>query len=139
MAALLIGGGTPAAYAGACAITETGPGSAASVTNAATINCIVINNGFTVTGSVSNAGTITATTTETGITITTGAAVLGGISNSGTISAGNNGIFVGGRAVNRRVADDLDLRRRHHQLRHDRGGRLRHFGRRQRVPAPARR
>ena len=64
----------------------------------ATINCINIQNNFTVTGSVSNAGTITATgaaiPTQTGITINN-SSVGGGISNSGTITAVNVGILVG--------------------------------------------
>ena len=72
VAALLIGGGAPAAWA-QCAINDVGT-SVGPVSNAAAINCINIQNS-TVTGSVTNTGTGTITTTgaapptETGITI----------------------------------------------------------------------
>ncbi|WP_143201926.1 autotransporter domain-containing protein [Bradyrhizobium sp. NAS96.2] len=114
LAALLVGGGAPAAHA-AC---YTGP---FPYTNTGSSDCIVVNNatvsgnlvngasgtitasgvfspGITVSnssigGSVINAGNITAAS-GTGI-LTYNATVSGGISNSGTISAGD-GILVGG-------------------------------------------
>src|SRR5580704_7426006 len=88
VAALLIGGGAPAAFA-QCAIS---PGTnQPSVSNSAAINCININ-GITVTGNVTNTstGTLTATgfsqPTRTGITINN-ASVGGAISNAGHITA----------------------------------------------------
>lgn len=95
VAALLIGGGAPSAFA-QCAIS---PGTnQSSVSNSAAINCININ-GITVTGNVTNTGTgtITATgataPTRTGITINN-ASVGGAIVNAGTISAPGGGISI---------------------------------------------
>ena len=91
VAALLIGGGAPSAFAGTCAINEVGV-TVGSVTNAATTpNCINIQNSI-VTGNVTNTGTgvITATgatpPTATGITINN-SSIGGTISNTGTITA----------------------------------------------------
>jgi uncharacterized protein with beta-barrel porin domain len=98
--AFVIGGSFTSAFADSCAITRTGPGTAATVSNpsGATVNCINIQNNFTVTGTVSNAGGINANgstaPTENGITIDN-SSVSGGISNSGTITAANAGITIG--------------------------------------------
>jgi autotransporter-associated beta strand protein len=98
VAALLIGGGTPAAFA-QCAIS---PGTnQPSVSNSAAINCININ-GITVTGNVTNTatGTLTATggnrPTRTGITIVNNASVVGAVINAGHITTpmSGTGIFL---------------------------------------------
>jgi uncharacterized protein with beta-barrel porin domain len=125
VAALLIGGGAPSAFA-ACSTSPTNP-------SGSTVNCINIT-GANIPGNVSNAGTINVMTHGTGIIIdnsTVGGAVinsgdiippphttqnqgngiliennavvLGGISNSNTISLGGNGIWVGGDATNNAV------------------------------------
>ena len=107
----IIGGSATSAYAGTCDTTRTGPGTAATVSNpsGATVNCINIQNGFTVTGAVSNAGGInangTTAPTENGITIDN-STVSGGISNSGTITAANAGITVG---TNQFVTNNANL------------------------------
>ena len=102
VAALLIGGGAPVAFA-QCAVS---PGTnQSSVSNSAAINCININ-GITVTGNVTNTGSgiITATgftaPTRTGITIND-ASVGGAVINAGSItaSASGNGIFVTNNAT----------------------------------------
>ena len=123
VAALLIGGGAPAAFA-SCQNT---PGSSqASVSNSGAINCIRID-GIAVTGNVTNtdtgtltatgpslqsngivilnasvggaivnAGQITAAGYGNGIFVTNHATVSGGISNSGTIRATfGNGVLIG--------------------------------------------
>ena len=124
VAALLIGGGAPAAFANC----QLGPaGNQASVSNSGTINCINIE-GITVTGDVTNTGTgiinatgpfslsrngiiiqyasvggavvnagqITASGYGNGIFVTSNATVSGGINNSGTITAAlGNGILIG--------------------------------------------
>ena len=73
--AFVIGGCSTSALADTCAITLTGPGTAATVSNPSgtTVNCINIQNNFNVTGNVSNAGGINANgstaPTQNGITI----------------------------------------------------------------------
>ena len=124
VAALLIGGGAPPAFAN-CQLGP--PGNQASVSNSGTINCINIE-GITVTGDVTNTGTgiinatgpfnlsrngiiiqyasvggavvnagqITASGYGNGIFVTNQATVSGGINNSGTITAAlGNGILIG--------------------------------------------
>ena len=110
VAALIVGAGTPPAFA-----CDTGPFPQTSTGNTA---CIVVNNtsfsgilantgtispgptginvenSSTITGRISNAGTISVS--GTGILIQSSAVVTGGITNSGTISAGPAGIVVGG-------------------------------------------
>ncbi|WP_157863400.1 hypothetical protein, partial [Bradyrhizobium tropiciagri] len=85
LAALLVGGGAPAAHA-----CYTGP---FPYTNSGSIDCIVVNNA-TVSGGISNSGTIAG---FDGIAVggdarnagsVTISAFSGGINNSGTISAG---------------------------------------------------
>src|SRR5262249_19784477 len=105
LAALLIGGGTPAAFApGVCDNTQTRPGNAAPVSQPAPppIHCITIQNNFTVTGSVSNAGVIStgngAPPTTTGITINN-SVVTGTVTNSGTISGAAFGMRVRNNAT----------------------------------------
>ena len=101
VAALLVGGGVPAALAGSCAIQPVTNQS--SVSDSASINCINIS-GVTVTGNVTNTGTgvITATggaaPTRTGILVA-GGSIGGTISNAGTINAANYGIQAQGNAA----------------------------------------
>ncbi|HEY1540872.1 MAG TPA: autotransporter domain-containing protein [Xanthobacteraceae bacterium] len=122
LAALLIGAGTPAAFA-ACTIAPTT--NQVAVSNSASINCIDIT-GITVTndvtntsvgvitgtgnaaptrtgitvnnssigGAIVNAGRITSATTGNGIFVTNNATVSGGVANSGTISTLLTGIMV---------------------------------------------
>jgi uncharacterized protein with beta-barrel porin domain len=124
VAALLIGGGAPPAFANC----QLGPaGNQASVSNSGAINCINIE-GITVTGDVTNtdtgvitasgpfylsrngiiiqyasvggavvnAGQITASDFGNGIFVTSNATVSGGIANSGTIAATlGNGVLIG--------------------------------------------
>ncbi len=91
VAALLIGGGAPAAFA-ACAISPVTNQS--SISNSAAINCININ-GITVTGNVTNTatGTLTPTggnrPTRTGITVVNDASVGGAVINAGHITTSN--------------------------------------------------
>jgi outer membrane autotransporter protein len=91
VAAMLVGGGAPAAFA-ACV---TPVGNQASVTNSSPITCLDIS-GITVTGAVTNTsgGVITpsgtSVPTRTGITINN-ASVGGVVSNAGTISASGSG------------------------------------------------
>ena len=102
MAALLVGGGVPAAVAGTCTINITS-GTQASVSNSAAINCIYVNNA-TVTGNVTNTGggVINATgsgiPTRTGITIDS-STIGGTVSNSGTINANASGILIWNNAT----------------------------------------
>ncbi len=124
IAALLVGGGAPAALAlEMCSTTQNG-GTVGSVSNGSAAGiCILVENGADVTGNVtnqaggiltpagsgtgilitgstiggaiSNAGAIYANATlENGIVVNNNAAVSGGIDNSGTISASAAGIFV---------------------------------------------
>ncbi len=120
VAALLIGGGVPHAYA--CSISENGA-MVASVSNGGNIDCISIVN-TTVSGNVTNSvgGTITGasngiiisggsiggaitnaghiTGSSSGIRVSGSATISGGISNSGTISGFfGNGIGISGSAV----------------------------------------
>ncbi len=88
-AALLLGSGTPPAFA-ACAINDVGS-TFGPVSNAGAINCINVQNS-TVTGSVTNtsSGTLTpvglTAPTATGITIDN-SSIGGSVSNAGTITA----------------------------------------------------
>jgi len=77
VAALLIGGGAPSAFA-ACGPTLTG--SVSGCTNSGTTPGIVITNA-TVSGNISNTGSITAT----GISVTNHSTINGAILSSGTI------------------------------------------------------
>jgi uncharacterized protein with beta-barrel porin domain len=81
MAALLIGGGTPAAFA-ACNTSYTNT-TAPGCTNAAVITGIGINNS-TITGTINNTGVIT----PNGIALTNGSTIAGSIVDSGTIGGG---------------------------------------------------
>ena len=109
--AFILGGSSTSAFADSCAITRTGPGTAATVSNPSgtTVNCINVQSNFTVTGTVSNAGTInangTSAPTENGITVDN-SSVGGGISNSGAITAANAGITIG---TNQFVANNANL------------------------------
>jgi hypothetical protein len=105
-AALLIGVGTPAAFA-QCNVNITS-GTPPDVTNSGAINCINIS-GATVTGNVTNTstGVITAsgpsTPTSNGITIS-GGSIGGDVVNAGQITASVGGIAiaspVSGRIIN---------------------------------------
>ena len=115
VAALLIGGGAPAALADGCYAAPF------PYTNNGTVHCIVVNNtsfsgnlvnsgtgtispgeptgisvnNSTITGQIFNAGTISAG--GPGILIKSNSALTSGISNSGTISAGGDGgIYING-------------------------------------------
>jgi uncharacterized protein with beta-barrel porin domain len=99
VAAFLLGGGTPSAFADTCAVNDVGI-TTGSVTNTGTINCINIQNS-TVNGNVTNAagGAINATgsfgsPTDTGIVINNNSSVSGSVSNAGTINASLAGINV---------------------------------------------
>jgi autotransporter-associated beta strand protein len=97
LAALMVGGGAPPAWA-ACKVTQNG-GTAATVSNsAATGNCILIENGASVSGNVTNTSTGILTahgilSSRTGITINN-STVGGTVNNSGTINAIASGIRV---------------------------------------------
>ena len=95
VAALLVAGGAPPAWAGTCAIAPVTNQSA--VSNSGSINCISVS-GITVAGNVTNAATGVITTTQTGITITN-SSIGGTISNAGTISAQHSGILVVGNST----------------------------------------
>src|SRR6266566_4408698 len=99
VAAFLLCGGTPSAFADTCAINDVGI-TTGSVINTGTINCINIQNS-TVSGNVTNAagGAINATgffgsPTDTGIVISNNASVSGSVSNAGTITASLAGINI---------------------------------------------
>jgi uncharacterized protein with beta-barrel porin domain len=99
VAAFLLCGGTPSAFADTCAVNDVGI-TTGSVINTGTINCINIQNS-TVSGNVTNAagGAINATgffgsPTDTGIVISNDASVSGSVSNAGTITASLAGINV---------------------------------------------
>jgi uncharacterized protein YhjY with autotransporter beta-barrel domain len=99
VAAFLLCGGTPSAFADTCAVNDVGI-TTGSVINTGTINCINIQNS-TVSGNVTNAagGAINATgffgsPTDTGIVISNNASVSGSVSNAGTITASLAGINV---------------------------------------------
>ena len=99
VAAFLLCGGTPSAFADTCAVNDVGI-TTGSVINTGTINCINIQNS-TVSGNVTNAagGAINATgffgsPTDTGIVISNNASVSGSVSNAGTITASLAGIGV---------------------------------------------
>ena len=101
VAALLIGGGAPAAFA-ACQIA---PGSdQALVSNSGAINCIRID-GIAVTGNVTNTNTGTLTATNPSLQsngiIILNASVGGAVVNAGQITAAGygNGIFVTNQAT----------------------------------------
>ena len=93
--AFVIGGSSTSAFADSCAITRTGPGSAATVSNpsGATVNCINIQNNFTVQCR-QHQRERQYRPTQNGITIDN-SSVGGAISNSDTITASNIGIAVG--------------------------------------------
>ncbi len=99
VAAFLLCGGTPSAFADTCAVNDVGI-TTGSVINTGTINCINIQNS-TVSGDVTNAaaGAISATgfvgsPTDTGIAIINNASVSGSVSNAGAITASLAGINV---------------------------------------------
>jgi uncharacterized protein with beta-barrel porin domain len=99
VAAFLLCGGTPSAFADTCAVNDVGI-TTGSVINTGTINCINVQNS-TVSGNVTNAsgGAINAAgsfadPTSTGIVITNNASVSGSVSNAGTITASLAGINV---------------------------------------------
>jgi autotransporter-associated beta strand protein len=113
VAALLVGGGVPRAFAGTCDINDNIGAIIGAVTNSTAINCINISNSTNVTGNVTNTGpptpgTITATgttaPTATGITINN-STIGGAIINQGTITVtipsgdSGNGILVTNNAV----------------------------------------
>ena len=99
LAALLIGGWAPAAFAapapvGTCSINDVGV-SVGAVSNSAAIDCINILNS-TVTGDVTNAGAGIITTTNTTTPSRTGilidnSTINGAIVNNGTIHASSSG------------------------------------------------
>jgi uncharacterized protein YhjY with autotransporter beta-barrel domain len=124
LAALLVGGGTPAYAIPLCSINDSGV-TIGAVTNSAAINCIsIVNstvngdvtntnagtltplfkiptgiaiNASTINGAVVNNGAITATTTSgIGITVFNNATVTAGITNTGTISANLTGSSIVG-------------------------------------------
>ena len=120
VAALLVGGGAPAAYAGCSAspnnhgnttcidivnssiagnVTNTGTGVITATGNAAPTRTGITINNSTIGGAVVNAGQIASGVSGNGILVTNDAIVVGGISNNGTIAAAFNGIFVGGTAL----------------------------------------
>ncbi|HLH89403.1 MAG TPA: autotransporter domain-containing protein [Xanthobacteraceae bacterium] len=90
MVALLVGSGALPAYA---CLTQNG-GTVASVT--ATGNCVILENGATVTGNVTNSGTIHVGGGD-GIGIVS-STVGGAVTNSGTISGAGAGMLVAGNA-----------------------------------------
>jgi autotransporter-associated beta strand protein len=83
VAALLIGGGTPEAFA-ACSTNFTGPGNFPGCTNNATIPGININTQATITGNIDNTGTISTN----GISVNTGSTISGSLIDTGTFSGG---------------------------------------------------
>jgi uncharacterized protein with beta-barrel porin domain len=104
LAAVLAGGGAPSAWAAPCKITQNG-GTIGLVSNSsATGNCILVENGASVTGNVTNtsAGVLTtngaATPSRTGITINN-STVSGTVSNAGQITASKTGIIVTNNAT----------------------------------------
>ena len=99
VAAFLLCGGTPSAFADTCAINDVGI-TTGSVINTGTINCINIQNS-TVSGNMTNTagGAISATgffgsPTDTGIVISNNASVSGSVSNAGSITASLAGINI---------------------------------------------
>src|SRR5260370_21609877 len=99
VAAFLLCGGTPSAFADTGAVNDVGI-TTGPVINTGTINCINIQNS-TVSGNVTNAagGAINATgffgtPTDTGIVIINNASVSGSVSNAGTITASLAGINI---------------------------------------------
>ena len=103
IAALLIGGSAPAAYA-ACGVFSFNGVSNSGVSNSGAITCIDIENS-TISGNVSNVGpggVITANgaaaPSKTGITINN-STVTGTVSNSGTINANASGILIWNNAT----------------------------------------
>jgi hypothetical protein len=99
VAAFLLCGGTPSAFADTCAVNDVGI-TTGSVINTGTINCINIQNS-TVSGNVTNAagGAINVmgffgSPTDTGIVISNNASVSGSVSNAGTITASLAGINI---------------------------------------------
>src|SRR5271156_2950202 len=129
LAALLMGGGVPAAFAAPCQIMDIGV-TVGAISNPNPINCIEIVNsavggsvtnqaggalttngtalpsrtGISVANStISNGGSIvnngSITAQVNGIVFGNNAVITGGISNSGTISAGRKGILVTSGAI----------------------------------------
>ncbi len=102
VAALLIGGGAPAAFA-ACTVSQIGGPPVASVSNSTAIDCINVLNA-TVTGNVINTGTGALTAlgggapSRTGITINN-SSIGGAVSNAGIINATNLGIQIANGAT----------------------------------------
>ena len=99
LAALMIGGGAPSAFA-ACAINDVGV-AVGPVSNSSAINCIVIQNS-TVAGDVTNTGTgtITATTPPSNVGVTiNNSAINGAVVNAGHITATGQGIDVSNNAM----------------------------------------
>ena len=99
LAALVIGGGAPQAFAAPCAIDVTS-GTVASVGTSGNTNCIAVQNA-TVTGNVTNASPfIVAPTSASGSNgiIVDGASVGGAVVNTGTINAPGNGVLFTNKA-----------------------------------------
>jgi hypothetical protein len=80
VAAILIGGGTPAAFAQCANYNNT---TAPGCTNSTAITGIAINNS-TVTSTITNNGTIS----PNGVALTNGSTIQGGIADNGTINGG---------------------------------------------------
>jgi hypothetical protein len=104
VAALLIGGGAPHAYAVQCQVGGIAivGASQGGVNNAAPISCIFISNS-TISGSVTNSSHGAITTTHgppsgTGITISN-STITGTVSNAGSISATSDGILITNNAT----------------------------------------